>query len=225
MVFSSYFIFKNRYKVAFFISFLLTSGMLLIFSRIPVKEAKIKDKPIVITLTQIIDVPVKEPVKEEIIEDKVVKEEVVEDEILEEEILKEEVIEEVIPEEKPIIEEVIEVPIEMLANEQVIDTPTSKVAAKEVGESYIDINDLPDSTVIVEPKYPKTAIKWDMEGTVEIEILIHNTGKLNQVNILKSSGHKVLDNECIKTIRKKWKLPNLGHEYKVFKRFVFVLDR
>lgn len=225
MVFSSYFIFRNRYKVAFFISFLLTSGLLLIFSRIPVKEAKIKDKPIVITLTQIIDVPVKEPVKEEIIEDKVVKEEVVEDEILEEEILKEEVIEEAIQEKIPdeqaneesIVKELIEVPGEVPVIEQ--------VTAKEETESYIDIDDLPDSTVIVEPKYPKTAIKWDMEGTVEIEILIYSTGKLNQINILKSSGHKVLDNECLKTIKKKWKLPNLGHEYKVFKRFVFVLDR
>ena len=54
------------------------------------------------------------------------------------------------------------------------------------------------------PAYPHIARKRGYEGTVEIQLGITSDGKVNAIQIVKSSGFKILDQVAIKSV-KKWK--------------------
>lgn len=48
--------------------------------------------------------------------------------------------------------------------------------------------------------YPKLAQKRNWEGQVTIGFLLHTSGQLSEIVIIKSSGYKILDNAAIKAI-------------------------
>ncbi|MCO4754407.1 MAG: energy transducer TonB [Bacteriovoracaceae bacterium] len=50
------------------------------------------------------------------------------------------------------------------------------------------------------PTYPLMARKKGWEGSVEIAIKVSEKGKVVQQKVTKSSGHKILDEEAIKTV-------------------------
>ncbi len=54
------------------------------------------------------------------------------------------------------------------------------------------------------PSYPKIARKRGYEGLVELLVLISIDGQPSQIKIQTSTGHKVLDQQAVKTI-KRWK--------------------
>jgi TonB family protein len=55
------------------------------------------------------------------------------------------------------------------------------------------------------PFYPKDAINYSLEGTVRLKVTINKTGIVSTIKILKSSGHKSLDNAFIDTIMNSYK--------------------
>jgi len=58
---------------------------------------------------------------------------------------------------------------------------------------------------------------------VEVEIEIGIDGSIKNIIVIKSSGHSILDNHCIKTVKKKWKF-NKSLTVKITrKKFVFKL--
>lgn len=219
MVLSSYYILNNRYKVAIIISFILTVALIVGVSSIEVKNSIDKKEPVKITLTTIIEVPKpakaipkQEPQRKEAVEQQKAP------------VKKEKQIVKTDPvpvKQKPQPVETEEIPV--VEKTEAANVSAEPVVKEQELNEYIEIDDLPGAPVIVEPKYPKAAIKWGKEGIVEVEILVGELGKIQEVVLLKSSGHKILDNECVKTIKRKWKLPEMGREYKVFKRFVFQL--
>ena len=54
----------------------------------------------------------------------------------------------------------------------------------------------------VHPLYPRIAKKSGWEGTVLVRVTVETNGKASQVDVSRSSGHKVLDNAAVKAVRK-----------------------
>lgn len=74
-----------------------------------------------------------------------------------------------------------------------------------------------------QPNYPKSAIRWKKQGIVEVEIEINPDGSIKKVKLIKSSGHAILDNQCINIINKKWNFSRSNTIKITRKRFVFKL--
>ena len=53
------------------------------------------------------------------------------------------------------------------------------------------------------PKYPRMARKKGYEGTVVLEVLVDENGKVDDLMLFKSSGHAILDKAAISSV-KKW---------------------
>lgn len=50
------------------------------------------------------------------------------------------------------------------------------------------------------PVYPKRARRRGYEGTVILEVLVDRTGRVNELRVLTSSGHSVLDRAALKSV-------------------------
>lgn len=55
-----------------------------------------------------------------------------------------------------------------------------------------------------EPDYPFVARKFEWEGVVRIGVDVSASGHPQQVEVLQSSGHSVLDQTALETIRDRW---------------------
>ena len=51
------------------------------------------------------------------------------------------------------------------------------------------------------PKYPRTAKRRGYEGTVVLNVFVDNTGMVRDLNIAKSSGHKILDKTAMSSVK------------------------
>lgn len=71
------------------------------------------------------------------------------------------------------------------------------------------------------PIYPPLAKKRNITGTNTVDITIEASGKIAKVDIIKSSGSRLLDNATKETIEKRWKLPPPQKEIVVRKNFEF----
>jgi len=54
------------------------------------------------------------------------------------------------------------------------------------------------------PTYPAEAMRAGLSGTVELEILVGTDGRALDVRIVRSSGHRVLDQAARRTVLSKW---------------------
>lgn len=79
-----------------------------------------------------------------------------------------------------------------------------------------------------EPKYPVTAKKRRLEGSVVLEISIDNAGNITNMEILRSSGHGSLDNAALSVKDKLKYAPAFKDgeaiEFTLTKTITFVLD-
>ena len=75
------------------------------------------------------------------------------------------------------------------------------------------------------PVYPSLARRWGYEGVALVEITIATDGGIEEVRVLRSSGHTILDDSCIKVIEGKWRFRPAGRVVRVKKEFEFTLTR
>jgi len=75
------------------------------------------------------------------------------------------------------------------------------------------------------PGYPELARRWGYEGVTLVEITIGADGRVRSVAVLRSSGHGVLDDACVRVIRSRWRFRPMEREAKVQKEFAFELTR
>lgn len=61
--------------------------------------------------------------------------------------------------------------------------------------------DFPIVAKYVAPVYPKTALNHNWEGTVKLKVSIAASGKIDKITVHKSSGHSILDQAFIRTVR------------------------
>lgn len=226
MVFNNYYILKNREITAVILSLMIMSSLFLILdifirNNLPKKIVTFKTTRILLSEdrnTPILVEKTKSLQKTKTVEEKKT---VQETNIMEETILSSEI--------EPVRETTFVPELESI-QETKIEQETTIVQSKEVikqeGPEKIEIKSYSDLSMglnLSQPTYPKSAIKWKKEGIVEIEIHIKIDGSIKDVKIIQSSGHKILDNHCISTIKKEWIFPKQKNEVKTIKRFIFKL--
>lgn len=75
-----------------------------------------------------------------------------------------------------------------------------------------------------EPVYPKSALKRGIQGAIKVKIFINIDGLPDDIQILQSSGHKILDEAALVAI-KKWVFKKGGGPlYYVVKTIVFQIN-
>jgi protein TonB len=57
------------------------------------------------------------------------------------------------------------------------------------------------------PGYPGSALRNHEEGTVTIEIMVDESGKITEAKVLKTSGHPVLDDAALQAVTHTWRFP------------------
>ena len=76
-----------------------------------------------------------------------------------------------------------------------------KADAKPV---YPDDRKTPIVTKSGQPSYPKSAINNGWEGTVTVSVKISETGTILDIEVMKSSGHAVLDNAFMSVVKSQY---------------------
>ena len=59
----------------------------------------------------------------------------------------------------------------------------------------------PNYSLNPKPKYPRVARKRGYEGEVKLKVFVLADGKVGKIEVLRPSGHKVLDDEAIETVK------------------------
>lgn len=54
------------------------------------------------------------------------------------------------------------------------------------------------------PAYPPQAVRENLTGVVELEILVGVDGKPIEVSIVRSSGHRLLDQAAVRVVKSRW---------------------
>lgn len=124
---------------------------------------------------------------------------------------------------KIVTKEKASIPIEKKSPETIEEKPEKETKEEPFSPHVISFNDLKNGLKLPYPSYPKSAIRWKKQGIVEVKIFINIDGSIKNVEVIKSSGHSILDNQCIKTIMEKWKFSPQKTEVITNKRFVFKL--
>jgi len=55
------------------------------------------------------------------------------------------------------------------------------------------------------PPYPGSARRMGMEGVVLLEVIVAPDGRAREVRVLRSSGHALLDEAAVSTVRTHWR--------------------
>ncbi len=88
------------------------------------------------------------------------------------------------------------------ATEAVPDAPGATVTASPA--SVVEASYDPDPELSPPPRYPSLAIRRGWEGTVLLEATISADGRLIGLEVLRSTGRKLLDEAALEAVRK-WK--------------------
>lgn len=107
------------------------------------------------------------------------------------------------------------------ANESLNPISTSHRDGEGGGEVIYDF----ESTAMSyrEPVYPRLAIKRELQGSIKVRIKVSIDGKPNNVEILKSSGHELLDNAVLEAVAY-WQFQSIASTYFVEKTVVFKIN-
>jgi len=97
-----------------------------------------------------------------------------------------------------------------IADNQVTSTSALKhnIASIESPESIVPMpgdRESPQITHRSRIPYPKSAINHDWEGNVTIAVHLTSSGQVKTIKIIRSSGHSVLDEIFVKTVRDQFK--------------------
>lgn len=72
-----------------------------------------------------------------------------------------------------------------------------------------------------EPQYPKAALRRGLQGELKVKILIGTQGVPIETQILKSSGHKILDDSALEAVSKWVFKTKTNDTYYVIKTIIF----
>jgi protein TonB len=89
-------------------------------------------------------------------------------------------------------------------------------------EPLLDTLDL-EGARMPAPVYPSMAKQMGWEGDVSIIFTINSKGRAEEIVIEQSSGHELLDQSVLTTVKKHWRFPKGGDPLRVRKEFSFRL--
>lgn len=82
--------------------------------------------------------------------------------------------------------------------EPTIETPRSNIGGEVLtGATLQSLKNPP-------PSYPPQAVRDNLTGVVELEILVGIDGKPLDVTVVRSSGHRILDQAAIRVVKSRW---------------------
>jgi TonB family protein len=93
-----------------------------------------------------------------------------------------------VPEEKPVVEQKSAV---------VGNSAVNAVSVQQSGATQAEPSYLKNPA----PRYPYEARQKGWQGIVELKVLVNKNGQAQNIEVLRSSGHKVLDQEALKTVK------------------------
>ncbi len=97
-----------------------------------------------------------------------------------------------------------------VASEAHLATPPPPVAQQApAGPTKFDRNAATGGS-FPPPDYPSLALRSRYQGTVTIEILVDEAGKITSVKIQKTSGFGILDDAALKVVRERWRFQGTG---------------
>ena len=96
-----------------------------------------------------------------------------------------------------------------IAKEARFASPPPPVTHAPTGPTKFDPN-AKDGGRYPGPKYPTLAEAHQYQGTVTLEILVDESGKITSVKVRKTSGYSILDDAALKTVRDAWRFPPTG---------------
>ncbi len=118
----------------------------------------------------------------------------------------------------PVVEQ-YRVPVQMIVHEEA-PIPPKKAKPKAESKSLVSKKALPNAKTVVAkptrlpgdrrfpivskfvpPVYPKTALNNQWQGTVKLKVLITGKGFVKSVKLIKSSGHPILDQSFMRTVK------------------------
>lgn len=85
----------------------------------------------------------------------------------------------------------------------VADTPIAEPVATDVSTPVLQGATL-QSLKNPPPSYPPDAVRGNLTGVVELEILVGIDGKPIDVSIVRSSGHRILDQAAVRVVKSRW---------------------
>ena len=99
-----------------------------------------------------------------------------------------------------------------------------ETAGRQILTALEELPGLKGERSLPAPPYPETARRFGHKGSVLVEIVINSNGSIKSVVIVKSDAHSILENICLKTIKRKWKFFPPGREITTRKEFLFLLE-
>jgi len=82
--------------------------------------------------------------------------------------------------------------------------PEARISTPEMEEPLAGVEEImpPDLTGNQPPRYPAEAIRQRLEGTVLLRVHLGVSGDVERVEIVRSSGHAILDRSAVKAVNK-----------------------
>src|ERR1051326_981605 len=96
-----------------------------------------------------------------------------------------------------------------VAKEARLATPPPPVTHIVTGPTKFDPN-AKDGGSYPAPEYPTIAQAHQYQGTVTLEILVDEAGKITSVKVRKSSGYTMLDDAALKKVKDHWRFQPTG---------------
>lgn len=75
------------------------------------------------------------------------------------------------------------------------------------------------------PEYPQLARRWGHEGVAVVRITVGEDGAVLDVDLLRSTGYRELDEAALEAVRRRWKFKAPGKKIMTIKEFKFRLRR
>ncbi len=103
------------------------------------------------------------------------------------------------------------------------------IAQDETLEAMLRYQDMVKQRIESHRSYPAWAVRRKVEGTVDLKFVIFNNGEGRDIEIIHSSGNKILDKEAVQTIKRAMPFlplpPQIRHDFMTIRvAIVFLLD-
>lgn len=104
----------------------------------------------------------------------------------------------------------------ILSPNAAVEVQLPRVASEETSPAFSPYQPEANAPTTPRPQYPALALRRGYEGKVAVEFAVTPSGAVTDVKLRSSSGHAVLDEEVLQTVRERWSFPPGQPRYHYF---------